>query len=72
MTVLNIPVEQINAEARKLDPVKVALTALVLVPFLLGWTARKVWLLLAWTWTAVLAGWREAGRPRPVEDDADR
>lgn len=63
MTVLSIPVEQIDKEARKLDPAKVALTVLVFLPFLIGWTARKAWLVVAWMGAAVLLGWREAGRP---------
>jgi hypothetical protein len=71
MANLAIPVERINTEARQLDPATVALTVLLFVPFVLGWTTRKVWMVLAWLWTAVVVGWQEAGRPRQAEAGAD-
>lgn len=64
---------QIDAEARRLDPAKVALTLLMALPFLAGWLAgslwRASWVVLAWSWTAVAVGFRSArGRP-PGEPD---
>ncbi|MFI6883379.1 hypothetical protein [Streptosporangium canum] len=67
MVSLTIPVERIDAEARQLDPRRALLTIVLAVPFLLGWVARKTWMVLAWLWTAVLIGWQEAGRPRQGE-----
>lgn len=66
---LNRTVDRIDAEARQLDPAKVALTLIALVPFLLFWlagvAARAVWLVAAWLWTAGVVGWRSAWPPRP-------
>lgn len=60
--------DQVRAEARELDPVKVLLTVLFVVPFALGWlagmTMRAVWTVFAWTWTAAVVGFRTA---RPGE-----
>ena len=56
--------EQVRAEARELDPAKVVLTLLMVVPFVLGWLAgmvvRAAWTVLAWTWTAAVVGFRTA------------
>lgn len=53
-----------RAESRQLDPVKVILTLLMVVPFVVGWVAcqvvRAVWTVFAWTWTATVVGWRTA------------
>lgn len=38
------------------------LTALALVPYVLGWCAGAVVTAVAWTWTAVVVGWRDARR----------
>lgn len=56
--------EDIRAEARSLDPVRVLLT-LVAVPFVVaGWLVGKsalvVWTALSWAWTAAVVGWRAA------------
>lgn len=65
--------EQVREESRQLDPVKVVLTLLMVVPFVLGWTVGKlcrgVWLVLAWTWTAAVVGWRTAQARSPEEPD---
>jgi hypothetical protein len=57
--------DQVREEARQLDPAKVVLTLLMVVPFVVGWTIRKavraVWLVGAWVWTAGVVGWRAAG-----------
>lgn len=59
-------VDQIREESAQLDPVKAVLTLLTLPLFLLGWVAAKVaglvWTVVAWSYTAVLVGWREARR----------
>jgi hypothetical protein len=56
--------DQVREESRRLDPVKVALTLVMVVPFVLGWTAAKVvqlaWKVLAVLWTAAVVGWRTA------------
>jgi hypothetical protein len=61
-------IEQVEREARGLDPAKVAITV-VSVPFLvigfaLAMVARLGWLLVAFAWSAGLVGWREAGGAR--------
>ena len=57
--------ERIETEARQLSPRQVALTLVSLPFFVLGWLAAKasaiVWLAVAWGWTALLVGWRQAG-----------
>lgn len=62
--------DQVRAEARELDPAKVLLTLLFVVPFTLGWLAggvvRVLWTVFAWTWTALVVGFRTA-RPRGDE-----
>lgn len=56
--------DDVRAEARRIDPAKVVLTLLFVVPFVLGWAAatlvRGAWLVASWTWAAVLVGWRTA------------
>lgn len=56
--------EDIQAEARTLDPVRVLLTLIAVPFFLAGWIVSKVavvvWVALTWIWTAVLVGWRTA------------
>jgi len=56
--------DQVRAEARQVDLVKAILTALFLVPFVLGWlaalTVRACWAVISWTWAALVVGWRTA------------
>lgn len=56
--------DQVREESRQLDPAKAVLTALFLVPFVLGWlaaqTVRTCWALISWTCAAVVVGWRTA------------
>ncbi|MBX6382174.1 MAG: hypothetical protein IRZ07_04240 [Microbispora sp.] len=66
-----IPVDRIDAEARKLDPARVLLTVLAVIPFVLGWLLGKAWLVVAWLWTAAVVGWREACKPRAVDAEGD-
>lgn len=56
--------EDIQAEARTLDPVRVLLT-LIAVPFVVvGWIVAKaalvLWTAFSWAWTACVVGWRAA------------
>lgn len=77
---LTIPVGRIEAEAqaRQLDArqallavVRLLWTVVLAVPYVLGWTLRKLWLGLAMLGTAAVVGWREAARPRSAEGGAD-
>jgi hypothetical protein len=56
--------DDVRAEAKRMDPAKAVLTALFVVPFLCGWlaaqTVRATWVVLSWTWAAVVVGWRTA------------
>jgi hypothetical protein len=67
-------VDQIDAEARQLDPRKVALTLVALPFFVLGVVlagmARGSWLVVAWVWVAVVAGWRVSWPPTSRDDNA--
>jgi hypothetical protein len=68
---LQVPVEAIEARARQADPRRALLAVLLLVPFALGWVARWAWMAAVYVWSAVVAGWQEAGRPRPAEGGAE-
>jgi hypothetical protein len=67
--------EQIRAEARELDPARVALTLLAAPFYALGFLvcmlAKALWVVVAFAWVASLTGWRKAGPPeirrRPAE-----
>jgi len=60
MTTLNATADAIRSEARQLDPLKVLVTLIALVPFLLGWTARIVWVLISLLWGGAVVGWKTA------------
>jgi len=64
---VTMPIEAIEERARTADPRRALLTVLLAVPFVLGWLTRKAWMAAAYVWSAVVAGWQEAGRPRAVE-----
>jgi len=68
---VTVPIERIEERARSADPRRVLLTVLLFVPFALGWLARKVWMALVYVWSAVVAGWQEAARPRAGEGGAE-
>lgn len=57
--------ERIQTEARQLTPGQVLLTLVSAPLFLLGWLLARVvqvlWLAIAWSWTAGLVGWQQAG-----------
>lgn len=72
---LTIPVEEISATARRADVRRALLaaarllwTALLAVPYVLGWAAHKVVLGAAMLWTAAAVGWRDAGVARRRDD----
>ena len=55
-----IPVEQITADAKKVDVGKAVLSLLALIPFVLGWLAGALSVSVAWVCLAAKAGWRDA------------
>lgn len=65
--------DQVREESKTLDPAKVALTLLMVVPFVLGWLVglvfRAAWSVLAWVWTAAVVGFRTA-RPKAPEGES--
>jgi hypothetical protein len=56
--------DEVRAEAAKIDPVRVVITLLMVVPFVLGWlaaqTVRASWVVVSWLWAAAVVGWRTA------------
>lgn len=68
MTALDIG--RISEEAQKVQFSRGLLTLIAAVLYAAGWITRKVfvvlWLVLAWSWTAIRLGWQEAApKPRP-------
>lgn len=59
--------EDIEREARQLNPVRVLLTVIAIPFFLVGWIighlAKFVWVAFTWIWTATVVGWRMARKP---------
>ncbi|HEY9414183.1 MAG TPA: hypothetical protein VIQ30_05450 [Pseudonocardia sp.] len=59
--------DEIRAEAKQIDPVKVAFTLLmvpfVIVGFVLAHTVKVAWTVLTFMWVSLLVGWRRAGGP---------
>lgn len=53
-------VARIRAEAAALDPVKVLLTLVAIVPFVLFFVLRFAWMVPAFLWTSGVHGWRSA------------
>lgn len=64
MMALTVPLERIESRARASDPRKALLTVLLFVPFAVGWLARKCWMAAVYTYSAIVAGWQDAGRQR--------
>lgn len=56
--------DEVREESRSLEPGKVLLTLLFVVPFLVGWLVGACWSVLAWTWAAVVVGFRVASSDR--------
>lgn len=62
--------DQVRAEASELDPAKVALTLLFLVPFVVGWLLGALWTGAAWAWQAAVQGFRTSASARPRRKDS--
>lgn len=64
-----VPVDRINAEARKVEFTRTVLTVLAGLLYGVGWVTAKtfavLWLALAWSATAVRVGWVEARSSTP-------
>ncbi|WP_431920472.1 hypothetical protein [Nonomuraea jabiensis] len=69
---LTIPVDRIEQRARQANAGRALKTAVVAIPYAIGWAARKTWMGLAYGWTAIAAGWEAAGEERPVTAQRDR
>mgnify|MGYP006976779523 CR=1 FL=1 len=69
---LTVPLDRIEERTRTADPRRVLLTLLLVVPFVLGWLACKTWLAMVYLWSAVVAGWQAAARPRVSEGGPER
>lgn len=52
--------DEVREQSQKADPVRALLTCLFAVPFVLGWLVGAVWTALAWTWSAIVVGFRLA------------
>jgi hypothetical protein len=61
--------DKVRTEARDLDPAKVALTLLFLVPFVVGWLLGALWTGLAWAWQAAVEGFRTSASACPRRQD---
>jgi hypothetical protein len=59
--------DKVRAEAKTLEPGRVLLTLLFLVPFVVGWLAAAIWTAGTWLWAAAVVGYR-SGRARPRRD----
>lgn len=68
---LIVPIEAIEKRAQEADPRRAVLTFVLAIPFLLGWIVRKAWMALVYVWSAVAAGWQDAGRPSAPEGSAE-
>lgn len=55
-------VTSIRTEAAKLDPFKVFITLFLLPFFLVGWSVRMVWVVIALAWAGAAHGWRSASK----------
>jgi len=55
-------VPRIRTEAATLDPVRVLLTLVAVVPFVLGFVLRFAWMVPAFIWTSGVHGWRSADK----------
>lgn len=60
--------ERIQAQASEIDPVKVAVSIVAAIPYVLGWVIAKVftvaWVVLSWTIAAGRVGWQDAREGR--------
>lgn len=60
--------DQVHAEARELRPLRVLLSIVAAIPFLIGLIVgsivRALWVVFAWAWAACVVGFK-AGRAKP-------
>lgn len=59
--------ERVRRESARIDPGMALLSALMLVPFVLGWLVGAVWTVVAIAWAAVAEGFRSGARRPTVE-----
>lgn len=66
---VTLDANMVRLRARTLDPVKVLVTLIGVLPFLLGYLCRFVWFALSVLIAAGMEGWDNAGRRvvRPVD-----
>jgi hypothetical protein len=57
---LSVPVDRVRVQARGLQVGRGLLTALFLLPFLMGWCAGMMRTAAVWAWAAMVAGYRQA------------
>lgn len=62
MTTLYASADAIRARAKGLDPLKVLVVLVGVVPWLLGFALRLVWLAVSVLIAAGLEGWESSGR----------
>lgn len=70
MTTTTELLDQVHAEARELRPLRVLLSIIAAVPFVLGvvvgTVVRVAWVVFAWCWAAGVVGFRTG---RAVKDE---
>lgn len=70
-----VPLEQITAQAREIDPKQTILLIIAAILYSIGWVAGKAFNIvaralmllfraLAWSGVAIKVGWTEARKPR--------
>lgn len=73
MTALEAMLARTVARQKAIDPKTVALSVLLVLPFVLGWVAKKtamgVWFVVSFLWSAAAAGWKTA-TPESERDEA--
>ena len=68
MTTIQLPVDEITAQARQVRP---GATAINLAAFLLIWFGRLLgyaWLIPVWSFLAIRTGWRDVHPPKVKAD----
>jgi hypothetical protein len=70
VTTIQLPVDEITAQAREVHFWRAVLTLVAAVLFGLGWVLAKTfavaWLAAAWSFTAVRVGWQEGRKTAEV------
>ncbi len=67
MTTATLPISAASARERARDVLRALLTALALLPYVLGVVAGAVVAVAVWAWAAVLVGWRDGRNSIPKE-----